>query len=483
MENNLDKLFKSKLEGQDPEFNPAAWDRMEGLLDDVGMIPTNKKPNRARIIYLSLLLVGLLFSGIGYVTIKSSNTFGEGSTMTDNIIPDSTPETETAYSSTTKTTSNSASINSSKNKDQTQSQTQSLIQDQTQISDKLKVETGKFENLNGANDLMDNELKRAAISDEETEISSDSRVETINEPSSLASRILNSSNHSKNSIEGGRPKNTVESFRNTTSSDKTNLEENEEFEKASIANSKKEIFAAPINEREKTKDEAIVAEQFKTIELLPLMTSLETRTKKLEFADLHITPQIQIKKASLFEIGLVGSTRINGDFGYSIGPYINYSIGNGYSINIGGQFDSQDFKDGPSVTVYDKVYSFGSKTSERNFILSNQKSLRVPLGLRKSFNRFDISTGIIVKKIFVSDGSISESLDGEVVESASIDNEFLESTTLSFQLGASIGVTRFFDLDVGMEYRPKAFSSDSSISANAGKYYPTIGLRYKLFKF
>ena len=49
MGNNIDKLFKSKLEGHEPDFHPAAWDRMEGLLDDAGMVPDAKKGKKSRL--------------------------------------------------------------------------------------------------------------------------------------------------------------------------------------------------------------------------------------------------------------------------------------------------------------------------------------------------------------------------------------------------------------------------------------------------
>ena len=77
MENNLDKLFKSKLEGQEPDFHPAAWDRMEGLLEEEGMLPIQKK-KKSRVIYLPILMVGFLLSIWGFEALKSHNGEGEG---------------------------------------------------------------------------------------------------------------------------------------------------------------------------------------------------------------------------------------------------------------------------------------------------------------------------------------------------------------------------------------------------------------------
>ena len=97
MENNIDKLFKSKLGGLEPEFHPAAWERMEGLLDESGMTPAqDEKSDRTRIIYLFLLFFGIVFSVVGFQKLQSTHTGDKGSAL----VSSNTPNTENKATTT-----------------------------------------------------------------------------------------------------------------------------------------------------------------------------------------------------------------------------------------------------------------------------------------------------------------------------------------------------------------------------------------------
>jgi len=475
MENNLDKLFKSKLGGQEPEFNPAAWDRMEELLDDVGMIPTKKKNNRSKRIYLSLLFFGLLLSGIGYVTIKSSSALGEGSTLVDSMGSNSeaTKIEQEAIPSTVKSINNQISNAPVESEEEAQKQTFNKS-----IKDVEEIEiTSKGESFDG------NEISLTKHSNEKNNSRNSDNASKRKKPISFASNILYSANNERKSIDKNQIISVEENTVNTVVLDDVSVREKPESGEIPYVNTVKEVKSDLIIEADKSKTESTIIEVLKNKETLPTVAFLNTSTDILASPVLQITPQIQMLKASLFEVGLQASVRLNGGNGYSIGPYVSYNIGKGYSINLGGQFDSQNFNDGPGISVFDKVYSFGSIINERVFVLDNQKSVRLPFGLKKSFSKFDLSTGIFFKKVFVSDGNISDSGKVNLSEKASIENEFIKSMTISFQVGGSVQITRFFDLDVGIEYRPKTFKTDQTISTNFSNYYPTIGLRYKLFKF
>lgn len=473
MENNLDKLFKSKLEGQEPEFSPAAWDRMEGLLDDVGMIPAQQKPNRSKRTFLFLLFSVLLLSGIGYISMKSSNILGEGSTLANDMetLNEENKTKEKEILSTTRPSSQSIRI--SKDKSNVTSKEQNIdaeIKNENQVQ-KLRSEKS-FDGNENHSTSTSNESK---IKTKSNDLSLDGQ------PTSYLANVANSRVEKNKSLNKVDPQSSEENIIDDNKVENINANKRTESLENALVNSSKEVDSDVSDGGDRRGNESALIDALTAKDLIPLIAQLDTKVGILKSPDVKITPQLQMPKPSLFEIGVQGSVRLNGGRGYSIGSYISYNIGKGYSVNLGGQFDSQNFENGPGISVFDKVYSFGSKIHERQFVLNNQKSLRVPLALKKTFNKFDIYTGIVVNRVLVSEGNISD--QGENMVSAAIDNEFIKSMTYSFQAGASVELTRFFDLEVGIEYRPKPFISDSSIFTNSSQYYPTIGLRYKLFKF
>ena len=466
MENNLDKLFKSKLGGQEPEFHPAAWDRMEGLLDEVGMNPAlKKKSNRKKIFYLSLLFLGISVSIIGYMSIMSSKTNGEGSTLVDvnNVIqPNNNKETSNENSGL-------ALLNESdKELDINSENVKSTSVVEASNSQEADSNIERKYSKSFASEKKDMEFKKSELKTTFKNTQPKSlETEFNNQQRTYAESILNTQLTSQGGIDDGAKSNNLAKYPDALRTEET------------------------LNEKVKTNVEIIKDEVqgSNAKEILPFLDFLNTRTGILNSMPSLVAPKIlisqtsQTSQSSIFTAGIMASARFKDGVGYSVGPYVSYNIGKGYAINLGGQFDSQDFDAGPQMSVIDKVYSFGSKLSERTFSLTNQKSLRIPVTITKSFGGFSLSTGAMVNKVFASRGSISKLGDGSIEENVIIESDMVNPITLSFQLGASVGISRHIDIELGVEYKPKAFVADLSTSNDFNKYYPTVGLRYKLFKF
>jgi len=477
MENNLDKLFKSKLGGQEPEFHPAAWDRMEGLLDEAGMVPVQKKKkNRNGIFYLTLLCIGILFSVIGYSTLTSENIIGEGSTMADSM--NSNLESNQNNNNNRPSNNSKSEISNTITSNSTTSYTTKTISNQDQkindVDNNRSSQTANSEQGNVSiqrltpNNSIKNDVETKAIDIKQTitqiNQTAGNENDLHNKPiADLSQRIIAKSNYGSDAIK------------------------NDESAAEVIIQQKIEINKdKSLSQEEYIENEIGIAEPLEDktrIELVAL-DLLNMRNGSLSAPDRLINPKVQILKPSVFEIGIQSSIRRSNGLGYSIGPYVRYNMRGGYSLNVGGQFDSQSFGNGAELSVFDKVYSFGSELIERKFTVSNQKSMRIPVELRKSFGGFSLSTGAILNKVFATQGiTPDEENPGQIGDSFNIDSEMIHPITISLQLGASFNLSRHFEMDFGVEYRPKAFVDDTSIANDSGKYYPSLGLRYKLFKF
>ncbi len=477
MENNLDKLFKSKLGNLEPEFHPAAWDRMEGLLDESGMSPVHeKKPKWSRKIYLFFLMFGILFSVVGYYSIESSITNGEGRTLVDSGKSDLEKDQlllSNENSTTPPPTTNIASPSDNSNEKLDQKNISS-----TRESSIQEVITSQSQGQEIKQEIKQNTKLGAEHIEYNTNDTKSTNLTKSTTESKLFTPIAGSINNRDNVIS----EQEVGIQNDWTGSE--SLTENLKSENPSDNNSNR-IAENKLQPLFLGKDENSNTELLDQTPkaILSELSPLQTSTSLLSPLDKLISPQIEILKPSVFEFGIQASIRPGSGLGYSFGPYLAYSLGQGFKINVGGQFDSQNFDSGPQLKVYDKVYGFGSEIFEREFALSNQKSLRIPLTLSRSFGSYSISTGLMINKVFASGGSISNNQEGVLENNVVVDNEMIQTMTISYQLSGSISFGRHLEFDLGMEYRPKAFVTDPTTSNDASKYYPTLGLRYKLFKF
>ena len=458
MENNLDKLFKSKLGGQEPDFHPAAWDRMERLLDEEGMVPIQKKKRKkSRAIYLSLMIIGFALSILGYESIKQQYGTGEGSNLANSDISKSTIDNK-VNSENRPVTKNITTIKSESN---------------TSLAKESNTSLAKASNTTLATAQKQNESSTPLVY---------SINKTAIENQSSKQRILSNNNASPTRSSQKEHINGIsEQTKNRAFYDDPISEDISRINETDIDEKAKENRSLEFNKKPAKRD--ILKNENGINSTLVPVASLDIMKGQLLIPNRLITPQIQMLKASLFDLGVQSSVRFGDGFGYSIGPYISYNMGKGYSIELGGQFDAQNFETGAKMSVFDKVYSFGSTLNERTFTLSNQKSFRLPLTMTKEIYGFDLYTGLIFNKVITTEGIIADAPDVPTAESTRIGSEMIKSTNFSFQIGASLSLNRYFDLSIGVEYRPRKFVEDQSIADNPNRLYPSLGLRYKLFKF
>ena len=459
MENNLDKLFKSKLRGQEPEFHPAAWERMEGLLDASGMTPTQEdKPKRSRRFFWIFFLVGLLFSSVGYYTSQSDTMSDKGSTLVESSLTES--------KSTLQNSINKNSTNNNK---------------VTQTTSGNNLTSSDNENKTPTNTL--NEISKPSTA-QTTENSTLTKKDVFNNRKERNSSTITFKKDGSNPsvIDDEMEYEMIErSLEEPTQKDNTPLDistlNNTSTNTGLVVHNENEEAALDLNDsnNSEVKDLKVINE------MLPQMDWLETKTGAINSKSGLIIPQINVAKPSLFELGIQASFRPGSATGYSVGPYLAYGVGKGISVQIGGQFDSQSFENGPNLSIYDKIYSFGSELRERNFVLSNQKSVRIPLTVQKRFSNFSLSSGVILNQVMQSNGAMDLQDGGSEIISA--DHELIRTRTIAYHFGASVGLNRYFELDFGAEYRPRTLINDAATSNNGSTFYPSVGLRYKLFKF
>ena len=477
MENNLDKLFKSKLEGQEPVFHPAAWDRMEGLLDKEGLAPTvKKKYNRSRIIYLSFFFIGLL-SCVGYFMMDSVQNFGEGSSLVEST---TSPNAKTDVS----TIRTQESIRKEEATTKTNSNTE-IVSSRSDISSQPSTANTSLPTTS-SNQLQQNYTtqyeEKSTLANSKSKISNSKSTQEKAQSKTFKSYLASdavvverSPLSNSNEIISGLD--TESNLLSSVNQDEVNKKQDQMEDETFSSHSTGQDLNTAFRETKETNLDIL---QTKT--LLPSISILNTRSENLEFMAQIIQPQITKLETSKFEIGILTSARFNQGNGYSFGPYLSYGLGKGISMNVGSMIDVQNYNQGPSVTVINKVYSFGSTISERTFSLNYQTSISIPVSIQKSFGKFGISTGFAVNKILASKGNIAQG--AEVQESSVyVDSDMMRSTTFNFQVGGSVNINRYFDFNVGIEYRQKSFLEDDSVLNNTNNFYPSLGLKYKLFRF
>ena len=480
MENNLDKLFKSKLEGQDPDFHPAAWDRMEAILDEEGMTPSEKdRPRRGVVIYLSFFLLGILIATIGFNLFDAPNDFEAGSTLvqSENTVQNQPSNDKILENKNLHLTKNNSSSTLSK------PTTTAAIETNNHSQSPL------FEKIDEVHDINADLMSEPSVESQQ-EFESPGEVLKQRTTADIANAENLVTVISPNLQTSDEEMSKTELLVNPIGQNQK-IMGNEEIGENKLANGEivelgtLEDGASIIAPLEKDQnDEAQGETELLQRSILEGWPFLSTQTSDLEAPERLITPQVSIHNPSKgIQMGIQASIRSNEGVGYAVGPYMSFGIGHGLGMNLGAMLDVQNFGSGPEITVTDKIYSFGSTLIDRTFTLGNQQSLRIPISIEKSFGPVRLLTGMAVRKEFATGGMISESGVEGGGESATISSEMIRPWTFSFQLGTVVEINRYFDIDLGIDYRPGVVSEDPTVTTQKSKIYPSIGLRYKLFKF
>ncbi|MDF1698114.1 MAG: hypothetical protein P1U56_19860 [Saprospiraceae bacterium] len=473
MENKLDNLFKSKLGGQEPEFNPAAWDRMEGLLNEEGMVPLEEKETGSRRKYFFLLVVfGILIFSLGYFTKDSMQDLSKGSAQIDLV---DKVESENLNQTRGLSKNNKASI-----------------QKDPAIKVDLPVNKGVESIIESeTTTISEHDIIIHNTSSESTQFNSRDRS-TLNEhgQSSLTDENNLNSEMQENTIlvedriERAGSNEIIVATNDQSQSDHDPANSNSNILTNELVHQEKETEPNELIDLDRNEENNKISEN-----KIPLTDSrlaiidVNTLPKKstlLKKERLILLPEVQTTTSNIFEIGLSAMVRPNKGLGVVVGPSFRVNILKGYSVQLGVEYGLQNFDEGPELSVFDKVYSFGSTITERKFVLNKRRSIRIPFLVKKSISNFGITGGVIYNQNFAFDGSI---MNGGEVQENTVSNELLKTSSLAFQVGASVALSRYFELSLGVEYTPASFHSEFSGSNAMPHYYPTLGINYKLFKF
>jgi len=453
MENNIDKLFKSKLEGQEPAFDPAAWERMEGILEASDMQPVPpKKSNKPKVIWIFFLVMGLLASYGTYHINTNSSTEDVGSTSTDNSIASSSLNVVSGEKPSAGTWDNSSPQKANNNQAiETKLQSSEIINvDQQSISKNITVQ----------------ELEQTAdqaAGNRNTELSREIENKTID--ASLFSSNMLSKNEKNEKLTKSKTLSTQIDEKNT------------------VLSSNEEEIISSLNKTDEATSTNSTSINTASRNLLSDLDFLQTKCTLQPEVKILTLPNIKKEKTTLFTLGIQASARFNEGVGYSVGPYLSVSVGKGIAVQVGTQYDVQRFDEGAQLSVLDKEYSFGSTLKERTFSMVQQRSVRLPINISKDFGRFSVSSGLILQRVLTNEGLLSDGGDVNATRNASVDHELIGPFNLSFHLGGSLSVNRFLALDFGVEYRTRSFTASEQVSKDRSIWYPSLGIQYKLFKF
>lgn len=496
MENNIDKLFKSKLSGDSAPYDPAAWGRMAALIDEDEEVNGNGVPPPKRrwksYLGLALLLIisligfwqfsGVLDSSTALKTTSANDKESWSALNSDNKNVDLSEFTAVNDNKINdqKGSVNSASNISSNTKNKKQEITQKSISKYNEESnlttsklknlknvDILNSQNGNISNRNGnveigtgnssqnyfENDLV-NEINKDNVIAENLKSNSNSDVGTAYNPENINKKLDSNFINKASSIADDK---------STQSLDK-------------IFSDKKTAYTTP-NKNEN--NVSILNSKLRNTNLeFPF---LETSTSKLTKEYKEIIPLMtQVRADSKLQIGLFSNLAVNQGYIAQAGVGIDYKIQTDWSLMSGLGLEYANYNNGAEVTVQDKLYSFGSTLVDRTMKMNKRTSIVLPIQLNRSFNNLSVYGGFLLNYHLAGNGNLDDSEGNKI--SVWVTDDVFKPLTLSYQLGASYLMTRRLELNVGMIYRTSEISNNVSAQNSDSKIYPSFGFNYLIAK-
>lgn len=454
MENNIDKLFKSKMGTDIPEFDPLAWDKMQAMIED----EQTRKPKGGFLLWGKLLGLGVLILvsviGLNYnVTNEKSSTAAEELAISGNIT------NEVARRSQNR--SNEDKVNQL---DKTET---SSIVATTNITDKdnnIKTTIEKIEQKEKQ------KINRKEVQYSKSIVNKLSKS-TYEEKSTKSNTIEQFASRSANRIYGT---NIIREEQNT---DNAYNIRSSLASKSIDAEQENNRVAKESNLDQVNTDEVLQNDILRQIDYLDL---LELKVIDNENESLP-SPIITITKPSRFTIGILGTVGYNNGFGFQVGPNISYAINNTYSLISGVNFELSDYDSGPQLILKNKVYSFGSQITEKTFALNRRTSVNVPLMISRGIDKFNVSAGISANINLGQYGSISQGSEINP-RSAWVTNDSFKKVNINYHLGTSFRISRRLSAHGSLEYRPSLFTTDAIVDRNNAAVIPRFGIEYLIIK-
>ncbi len=496
--NNLDKLFKSKLGDDIVPYDPAAWGRMAALIDEDDDVNGNGVPPRKRhwktFLGLALLLIVSLIGFWQFSTVSSSSTAMKNTSSNDkenwnNLNSDYNTEDFSKYGDSGNDKINNQNSVSQKENDNTNilnsnnQETKHEIkidksgnnQQQASINDN-PITSINSTDLNG--DLFTNTRNADFLSDDNpldngmsiTESATDTKKSISGESKSLSNSDKKSEVNSENISSEDRSTLTKQStYTGITSNqevNRTNTEKDSQFP-TSLNDQKNEDKVSLLNPEIR---DGVLEFPF-----------LKTATNKLTLEEKEIVPLMtQVNKKDKFNIGLFSSLAYNQGYISQTGIGVDYKVRPDWSIMCGLGFEYAKYNNGAIVTVQDKQYSFGSTLVDRTMTLNKRNALILPIQLKKSFDQLSVHGGVLLNYHIAANGNINNAEGAE--ESVWVTDNVFNPLTMSYQVGVSYILSRRLELNAGLVYRKSEIDNTVNAQNSGSKAYPSFGFCYLIAK-
>lgn len=503
MENNIDKIFREKL-GDVPDFDPAAWDRMDQLLQE-------DRRNRKLGYWKPILFLGLmgLLVGVGVICFQDHEEIA-GVLLSDDFAV--TAELENQQTSVTSmelvpreqgsNLSTKEAINAkgqenatnspSAHKDETINETEESKPSPSDLYANRDAMSSSDVNQYNENDRKVRSENKTLDVRNQTERTTSLAVSS--EVPSKSTRV--SSERIKNANKGNVSEPSITQDQITTVSpinvtERTNWEGETTIAKESLdpTSTLKTTQTAipretalndglPAGNEDLDVSESAVKSSDASAPIFTLPPSAEVAG--LVYRAPVAIPSIQIIHNRDWTVSL--STMVgygNGTIS-TAGFLVQKDINRLWSAGAGLAMGYRSFGYANDLMVRDKRYSFGSTLSDRTLSISGVVFGEIPIYLQRRMGRFDIRMGISPSYQAITRGA--ESRQGEILLPAewyNVDN--VRSVKVNYQLGVGYKIHRHLSLAAELGYRSSIFKA-GSVDYSDGGMVTGIRLSYDIFK-
>jgi len=479
MENNIDKLFKSKFDNEQIDFNAHAWDKMSSLMDEeetTGSAPESKKRKRKG--FFLMFFAGMIILSLGYVFMPENEE----------------PESKISIAKNSKdNTFNRKATPIHKGDDNTSEKVSSDAQPNNYTTNIQEKET-----RTELRRESDKEINKELNKNYRTESNQSLPVSSQRTTNENANKIQKSNSvKTKSRIVINDKKTTYEPLTNEVDLDKKPLNKFKKMEEeyASRAGVKMNLSQSSVELDEfltkegdsidadnnvsysTTRKEDVIEKRdlfdFNRLAILDIEKLVINQERNISI------PIITLLSDSRFLISLYAQMGVSDRLVLQMGSRLSYRINNELSISTGLIYE-MDKQDNSKIFVEEKIYSFGSTLVNRSFQTDKRQSINVPFRFSRSFNKFSLLGGLTFQYNLLTRGSMLEGQ--ELGDFFNVENENVKKININYSIGGAYQISRMLSIHGGVEYRP-SFVKKSTLGTNSSYVTPYIGINYSLIKF
>lgn len=503
MENNIDKIFREKL-GDVPDFDPAAWDRMDQLLQE-------DRRNRKLGYWKPILFLGLLglLVGVGVICLQSdeeiagvllSDDFAviaelenqQTSVTSIEVVPrEQGNNLSTTDAINTKGQEN-ATNSPSAHKDATINETEESNPIPSDLHTNRDAMSSSHVNQYNDNDRkvrsenktldVRNQTERTTSLAVSSEVPSKSTSATSQRLQNASKGNVSEPSITQDQITTGSPINVTQrtNWKGKTTIAKESLDPTSTLKTPQTAIPRETALndGLPAGKKDLDVSESAVESSDARAPIFTLPLSAEVAG--LVYRAPVALPSIQIIHNRDWTVSL--STMVgygNGTIS-TAGFLVQQDINRLWSAGAGLAAGYRSFGYANDLMVRDKRYSFGSTLSERTLSISGVVFGEIPIYLQRRMGRFDIRIGLSPSYQALTRGT--ESRAGEILLPAEwYDVDDVRSVQVNYQLGVGYRLYRRLSVTAELGYRSSIFKP-GSVDYSDGGIVTSIRLSYDIFK-